>query len=279
MSTQSSEVVEDGTTQYERPMRVTGYGMTNPGRPPASMGIIPVSVRGTMISILALTLLAVLVVAIHPWTFVHNTTPASTFDSGDSGFGGANQGGGGVVVTEDQSDNTGDGSIGAAGNTGAATQSPTDDSTDTATAEAGAITSLLTAAQTDRTRVVQAVSDASNCGNLSDDQENLQAAQADRSQLAGEAQNLAVGALPGAGSLPQELATALTDSAQADGYFLDWISDLQTSCDPSSVTSDSNYTSAESQSQTATQDKVTFLSTWNPIAQQYGQPTFSESDI
>jgi len=79
--------------------------------------------------------------------------------------------------------------------------------------------------------------------------------------------------------VPVELNTALTDSATADGDFAAWATDLQQSCNTSTVTQNQNYQAGLGVSQTAQNDKQTFLDTWNPIAQQYGQETLTASDI
>ncbi|HEX4701204.1 MAG TPA: hypothetical protein VH352_03670 [Pseudonocardiaceae bacterium] len=159
---------------------------------------------------------------------------------------------------------------------------PTDPTTQTGdpTTEAAAITNVLTQAHTDRQAVINAVNDAMKCGaNLANDKQVLQTAQSDRQQSAQRAGQLAIDALPGASAMPRELSTAFSDSATADADFASWITDLQSNCRPSSVTGDPNFQAAGAASTQANQDKQALLSTWNPIAQQYGQPTWAVGDI
>jgi len=157
---------------------------------------------------------------------------------------------------------------------------PPDPTTQTGdpTTESAAITTVLGQAHTDRQAVINAVGDALKCGNLAGDEQALQTARSDRQQSAQQALQLTVDALPSGAALPQELNAAFADSATADADFAAWIADLQSNCHPS-TTSDPNYQAAGNESTQANQDKQTLLSTWNPIAQEYGQPTWNVGDI
>ncbi len=183
-----------------------------------------------------------MIVVVHPWTFESSPASGAGLDySGNSDYGGG--------YTD-------------------------------LTAEADAITNILRQAQSERQSVVNAVNDALSCGSaINRDQQALATAQADRRQFAQDAVDTPVDSLDGASMVPQELSTALSDSATADGDFAQWVGDLENSCSSGSVTQDPNYAAANSASTQADQDKQSLLSTWNPIAQQYDQQTWSISDI
>jgi len=157
---------------------------------------------------------------------------------------------------------------------------PPDPTTQTGdpTTESAAVTTVLGQAHTDRQAVINAVGDALKCGNLAGDEQALQTARSDRQQSAQQALQLTVDALPSGAALPQELNAAFADSAAADADFASWVTDLQSGCHPS-ATSDPNFQAAGNESAQANQDKQTLLSTWNPIAQEYGQPTWNVGDI
>lgn len=233
------------------------------------------------ISIVAVTMLpffVVVLVAIHPWTF--SSDGQSSIGSGQPDFernGQVLQDGNADVTTAAQ----------AATDTVTVTGT-TPDTTDGVTSSAGSgdpageaatVTGLLQQAKTVRQSVVSAVQDASNCGDLSSDQQTLASAASQRTTLASTASDTPVDALSGASDVPGELSQALSDSATADQDFVAWINDLESSCSSATATNDSQYQQAESESRQATQDKQNFLATWNPIASRYGQPTFAESDI
>jgi cytoskeletal protein RodZ len=233
---------------------------------PPNLSLLPEPLLRAALLIVAVPLLIVLVLAIHPWTF--GSSPDSP-DPSYSSNGPNNDYGDGSYPTTDAVTDT---------DTYSDTTTDTTGSGDPA-AEADAVTSLLNQAKTDRATVAGAVSDAANCGNLSGDVSALQNAKADRQNLAQQAGNLSVDLLDGASGVPQLLSTALTDSATADDDFAKWVIDLQQSCSPADATGDQNYAGAESASQTAESDKQNLLNVWNPIAQQYSQPTWSTSDI
>jgi hypothetical protein len=257
---------DDGVGQYSEALpEVSGHI----GEPYASAiwPPLPVPVVRTAGFIIGVTFLVVLVLAIHPWTFGSTTSPSASVQydnvvgAGDST---TNYSGGGYSTTVD---------------------TPTESSYATTSsgdpnAEAAAVTAILDRTKSDRASVVAAVTDAAACGsNLAGDVQALQNSESDRQSLAQSATALNVDALNGASSVPQELSTALTDSATADGDFATWVIDLEQSCSIGTATQDLNYQAAEGASKTAHQDKQTFLNTWNPIAQQYGQETLSASDI
>lgn len=240
--------------------------------PRVTLKAMPKEVWTAIVAVTIFPLLLVLLLAIHPWTFAGGT--AGTVGSGQPD---ASQFGEFAAPTADTvvQENT---------DTDADTDSSTDEATSSSAApdpasEAAAVTSVLQQAQAIRQSVVSAVQDASTCGDLSGDQQALRDAQSARESLATSAGDTPTDALPEAAEVPAELSTALTDSATADGEFADWVADLESSCDKSTATDDSNYQQAESDSKQASADKQTVLATWNSVASQYGQPTFTESDI
>ncbi len=232
---------------------------------PATVAIVPKRLWTSVAVAGGLPLLLIVLVAIHPWTFA-SYSAAPTPTNGGTAF----------PV----------GIIGSSGDSQVVLQNPPDSGTDTTESavpdpatEAAAITTVLQQAQTDRQSVVSAVGDALTCGNLAGDEQALQTAQANRQSLAQSASESQVDALPDASAVPQELSDALTASASADGDFITWIGDLRSSCDKHTTTADPAYQQAAADSKQATRSKQALLGTWNPIAQEYGQPTWSESDI
>jgi hypothetical protein len=222
-------------------------------------------------AIVIVPLLAILLIAIHLWTFVSSSDPGHAVDPG--------YGDEYVVPTTDPVQQATGGFVpDNAGNDDSPTQTTT--TGDDPATEAAAITNILQQAQSERQSVVSAVNDAINCGsNLAADEQALATAQSDRQQLAQSAADTQVDALDGASAIPQALSTALSDSATADGDFAQWAGDLQNSCSPGSINTDPNYAAAQTASTQADQDKQSLLSAWNPIAQQYGQQTWSISNI
>jgi hypothetical protein len=247
--------------------RQPGDSVTHIGAPyePAIWPTLPVTVVRTAALIFGIALLLVLLIAVHPWTF--GSTPSYSPTDQYSGLFGSTTTTQPYVVVSTQSSSD--------------TTTPTDTTSSAdQIAQASSVTAILDRTKADRAEVVAAVQDAASCGsNLAGDVQALQNSQSDRQSLAQSANQLDVGALSGASAVPAELSTALNDSATADGDFASWATDLQQSCNTGSVMQDSNYQAAKGASKTADQDKQTFLNTWNPIAQQYGQETLSPSDI
>lgn len=148
--------------------------------------------------------------------------------------------------------------------------------------EAGQVTQILSAAAADRKSVVDAVADAQQCGygqGLQSDLDALQSAQTDKQNLASQASNLDLSSIDPTGELASDLSRALDDSATADGDYASWVQDLQQQCDPAQATQDDEYVTAGTDSDQATSDKTAFLQQWNALAPQYGQQTWTESQI
>ena len=56
-----------------------------------------------------------------------------------------------------------------------------------------------------------------------------------------------------------------------------WAGDESTGCTPNG--SDPNLSAATVPDNQATQDKTAFVGSWNPIAQQYGLPTYAQDQL
>lgn len=135
---------------------------------------------------------------------------------------------------------------------------------------AQALSALLAQSAADRSSIVQAVADVTNCGpNLSQDAQVFQEAAASRQNLLTELANLS-----GQSALPQELLQALTGawqaSAEADQDFASWAQDETSQGCTTNDQSDTNYQAAVGPDDQATADKKEFVGLWNPIAAQYG---------
>jgi len=136
------------------------------------------------------------------------------------------------------------------------------------------LSALLVQSATDRSSIENAVSDVSQCGtDLSQDAQTFQSAATSRQDLLSE-----LGNLTGRSSLPTQMLQALSSawqaSAQADQDFAQWAQDeASQGCTPNDQ-SDPNYQAATGPDDQATIDKKAFVSLWNPIAAQYGLPTY-----
>jgi hypothetical protein len=108
----------------------------------------------------------------------------------------------------------------------------------------------------------------------------LQQAITDRRNALATLGGLQVLAIPGGQTMRTSLGEALKLSIVADRDFIAWMQDPQTTqhC-PASATQDTHYAAGVQASTQAMQAKQQFLSQWNRIASQSGQPTFSMQDI
>jgi hypothetical protein len=120
---------------------------------------------------------------------------------------------------------------------------------------------------------VNAVSDVQKCGpHLAQDSRIFSTAIASRQRLLTR-----LAGLPDASTLPSGLIQTLTGawqaSAQADQDYAAWTRDENSGrC----VTdgSDPNFAAATAPDNQATANKTEFVNLWNPIAMQYGLPTY-----
>ncbi len=156
------------------------------------------------------------------------------------------------------------------------TQSPTVSAEEQA---ADNLSNLLTQSVTDRSSIVAAVADAQSCGpNLNQDPQILENAATSRQNLLNELANLS-----GASNLPANLITNLRGAWQssmaADKAYAQYAQDQISNGCVKNDTSDPNYQAAIGPDGQATTYKQAFVGIWNPIAMQYGLPTYQWSEL
>jgi hypothetical protein len=136
---------------------------------------------------------------------------------------------------------------------------------------------LLSQSVSDRGAINNAYNDVASCGpTLSQDQGTFQQAVTSRQALLTQ-----LSSMPDAAALPASMISSLTQawtaSIKADQDFAAWAGDESTGCTPNG--SDANLSAATVPDNQATQDKTAFVGSWNPIAQQYGLPTYSQDQL
>jgi hypothetical protein len=144
---------------------------------------------------------------------------------------------------------------------------------------ADSLSVLLGQSVTDRSAIVSAVNDVNACGpSLSQDVQTFQNAATSRQNLLTQLANMQDrAALPTA--MLQALSSAWQASVQADQDFAQWAQDeLSRGCVPNDH-SDPNYQAASGPDSQATTGKEAFASSWDPIATQYGLPTYQWSQL
>jgi hypothetical protein len=92
--------------------------------------------------------------------------------------------------------------------------------------------------------------------------------------------SLPVGAIPGGQAMLADFQQVLKHSIMADQGFVGWMHDIQNAgtC-PVPTATDAPYQAALRQSMLAVAAKQAFLKLWNPLAGQFGQPTFTDSQL
>jgi hypothetical protein len=144
---------------------------------------------------------------------------------------------------------------------------------------AKSLSALLARSVTDRIAIVNAVNDVSECGpSLDQDAQTLQNSATSRQNLLTQLANM-----PDRSALPSPMLQSLTGawqaSIQADRDFAQWAQDeASQGCTPNDR-SDPNYQAAAGPDGQATTDKKAFVSSWDPIAAQYGLPTYQWSQL
>jgi hypothetical protein len=133
-----------------------------------------------------------------------------------------------------------------------------------------ALSALLARSVTDRTSVIQAVTDVRNCGtSLGQDARTFTGAAKSRQALLSR-----LGRMPGrlalSAAMIQDLTIAWQASAQADRDLARWARDEASGCTPRKSGSDPNLQASYTPDATATTSKKAFTSLWNPIASRYG---------
>jgi len=144
---------------------------------------------------------------------------------------------------------------------------------------AQSLAGLLAQSVTDRSSIVAAVNDVSQCGpNLHQDPQIFQAAVASRQDLLSR-----LASLPDRSALPATMLAALTsawqNSIKADQYYAQWAQDEMSNGCTSNNTSDPNAQAAAGPDAQATAGKQAFVSGWNPIAAHYRLPTYQWNQL
>ncbi len=105
----------------------------------------------------------------------------------------------------------------------------------------------------------------------------LQQAISTRQDILTSLQTLSPSGVPNGAQLISSLETAMQDSISADEGYQSWMVDFANAGNPcgSNPGQDSNYAAGQDASNAATIAKNDFLASWNPIAPQYGQQTYS----
>jgi hypothetical protein len=147
-------------------------------------------------------------------------------------------------------------------------------------APANGLVVLLAQSSTDRSAISAAYNDVSGCGPLlGKDQATFRQAASSRQHLISQLR-----AIPGVSALPAALVADLTAawraSQQVDADYARWAADesAKPRCAPLDYF-DLGYAAAVGSNYQATVDKAAALDLWNPIAEQFGLPTYSQSQI
>jgi hypothetical protein len=92
--------------------------------------------------------------------------------------------------------------------------------------------------------------------------------------------SLPVNAIPDGQPMLADLKQLLRHSITADQAFIGWMQDIQNAATcPVATATDAPYQAALRASALAVTAKKEFLARWNPIASQFGQPTFTASEL
>ncbi len=141
---------------------------------------------------------------------------------------------------------------------------------------ATSLSGLLQRSVSVRNSIASASRDAGTCGGaFAQDARTFRQAAAARRTLAGQ-----LDSLPGAQTLPvqmlADLRSAWQASATADDDYARWADDEAAhGC----TTNDPWYAATNTPNQQATTDKMTFIVLWNPIANRYGLPAYTQGQL
>ena len=139
---------------------------------------------------------------------------------------------------------------------------------------------LLARSVMDRSSIVAAVNDVSQCGpNLHQDPQTFRSAVTSRQALLTQ-----VASLPGRSALPAPMLAALTsawqNSIKADQDFAQWAQDqISNGCTAGNQSSDPNAQAAAGPDAQATTAKQSFVGQWNPIATRYGLSAYQWNQL
>jgi hypothetical protein len=195
--------------------------------------------------------------------------------AGDSPGAGTNAGVGTAAPTLDSgaTDSPGDGT----------TDDPTDSPVDPASGDGGvagaegqanAVNEVLESSATTRSELP---GDLQTCDGVSGAISTLEQIVGEREDQLGRARGLTVDALDGGDTLLASLVTALEDSLRADRAYLTWANNVQ-GCS-GDAPGDSDHTKAAKADVDAGHAKDDVVSAWQPIATQFGLPTYSDGMI
>ena len=108
----------------------------------------------------------------------------------------------------------------------------------------------------------------------------LRSAIAARQEAIGEVEKLSSHVIPDGKSMLSDLLQALRQSSTADNRFIGWMHDIAGSgtC-PIHTATDGSYQAGYQASKRALAAKRQFVRLWNPVAQEFGQPTFRANSI
>ena len=176
------------------------------------------------------------------------------------------------------------------GGTDSPTGSSTDDTTDSpvdpassdggvadaanASGQANAVNEVLQSSATTRSELP---GDLETCDGVSGSISTLEQIVSERENQLSQAQGLVVNALEGGDSLRASLVTALEESLRADRAYLTWANNVQ-GCS-GDAPGDSDHTEAAKADVDAGHAKDDVVSAWQPIATQFGLPTYSDGMI
>lgn len=157
--------------------------------------------------------------------------------------------------------------------------SPTPTTSLTARSEAKAISNLLSSSARSRSALLSGpVLEVGQCINVSNDIQQLQQIVSQRMDQYNQARNLQTGAVQNGEILKSELAKALLASRNADNEFLRWAQQQKKSSCAVGYSS-AYYDDGNAADNVANYDKEALVSTWNPVAPQYGLRQFSAGQI
>jgi hypothetical protein len=160
------------------------------------------------------------------------------------------------------------------------TGTPSSSAAQTAQAQAAqGLAALLAQSVTDRSSIVAAANDVSQCGpNLHQDPQTFQSAVTSRQNLLSQ-----LASLPGRSALPAtmlaDLTSAWQNSIKADQDYARWAQDEISKGCTANNESDPNAQAAAGPDAQATTDKQAFVSGWNPIAARYGLSTYQWNQL
>jgi hypothetical protein len=152
----------------------------------------------------------------------------------------------------------------------AATSAPSSSSAPTlASRQAATVNSLLSSSAATLKALQGAVSEVSNCTNLSSAVRQIQNVVNQRRTEYNQASALSTSALANGAAVKSDLIAALRNSLDADKDFLTWArQQLNPGCTPTAQSS--AYNAAYNASQQAGAYKKAFIQVWAPVAAQYG---------